>query len=299
MVIIENTFAEAFEGLFLRLILTAKDSTRLKQAAYDSTALPSVVINRTEGGIEKWLTPQETPDQRMGALIQFWGQYRPRHSQRSLDTFYEEVSYRIRQGILVVPTTALYDANDTNDGDTLDAMIRIGHCGDGYEWEETLHGRHIIRVPLMMGTFVIERYLRYNRGIMGGNLWLLCRDEEVALVAGDAAISAIQEVEGVITPFNICAAGSKPETRFPHIGPTTNHPYCPSLQHRIPDSLLPPAVSAIPEIVINGVSLSAVKRGMLAAIQAVQDVPGVEYISAGNYGGKLGQYQIHLHELMA
>lgn len=296
MAIINNTFAEAFEGLFLRLILTAKDSKRLKQAAYDSTALPSVVISRTEGGIEKWLTPNETPDQRMGALIQFWGQYHPRHHQKSVHAFYKEVSYRIRQGILVVPTTALYDAND---GDALDAMIRVGHCGDGYEWEETLYGRHIICIPLMMGTFVIERYLRYNRGVMGGNIWLLCRDEEVALAAGDVAISAIQEVEGVITPFNICAAGSKPETKFPHIGPTTNHPYCPSLRHRISDSQLPTDVSAIPEIVINGVSLSAVKRGMHAAIQAVQDIPGVEHISAGNYGGKLGQYQIHLHELIA
>jgi formylmethanofuran--tetrahydromethanopterin N-formyltransferase len=296
MAIIENTFAEAFEGLFLRLILTAKDLTRLKQAAYDSTALPSVVINRTEGGIEKWLAPKETPDQRMGALIQFWGQYHPKHPQKSVDTFYEEVSYRIRQGILVVPTTALYDAND---GDALDTMIRIGHCGDGYEWEETLHGRHIIRVPLMMGTFVIERFLRYNHGVMGGNIWLLCRDEDVAIAAGDAAISAIHEVEGVITPFNICAAGSKPETKFPHIGPTTNHPYCPSLRHRIPDSKLPADVLAIPEIVINGVSLSAVKRGMHAAIQAVQDIIGVEYISAGNYGGQLGQYQIYLNELIA
>ena len=299
MAIIENTFAEAFEGLFVRLILTAKDLTRLKQAAYNSTALPSVVINRTEGGIEKWLTPKETPDQRLGALIQFWGQYRPQQVQKSVDTFYKEVSYRIRQGILVVPTTALYDGNNPSDGDTLDAMIRIGHCGDGYEWEEKLHGRHIIRVPLMMGTFVIERYLQYNRGVMGGNLWLLCRNDEVALEAGDAAISAIQEVEGVITPFNICAAGSKPETKFPHIGPTTNHPYCPSLRHRIPDSQLPPDVSAIPEIVINGVSLSAVKHGMRAAIQAVQNLPGVERISAGNYDGKLGKYQIHLHELIA
>ena len=295
MAIIEHTYAEAFEGLFFRLVLTAKDMLRLKQAAYNSTALPSVVINRTEGGIEKWLTPKETPDQRMGALIQFWGQYHSRHPQKSIDSFYEEVSYRIRQGILVVPTTALYDANN---GDTLDAMSRIGHCGDGYEWEETLHGRHIIRIPLMMGTFVIERYIRYNRGVMGGNVWLLCSDEETALTAGDAAISAIQEVEGVITPFNICAAGSKPETKFPHIGPTTNHPYCPSLRHRIPNSHLPADINAIPEIVINGISLTAVKQGMQTAIQAVQDIPGVKNISAGNYGGKLGQYQIHLHELI-
>jgi formylmethanofuran--tetrahydromethanopterin N-formyltransferase len=296
MAIIENTFAEAFEGLFLRLILTAKDTTRLKQAACSSTALPSVVINRIEGGIEKWLDHKVTPDQRIGALIQFWGQYHSRHPQKSVDTFYEEVSYRIRQGILVVPTTALYNANE---GDKLDAMTRIGHCGDGYEWEETLHGRHVIRIPLMMGTFVLERYLQYNRGVMGGNIWLMCRDEAVALSAGETAITAIQDIEGIITPFNICAAGSKPETKFPLIGPTTNHPYCPSLRSRIPDSQLPAGVTAVPEIVINGISLSAVKRGMQAAIHAVRNMPGVKHISAGNYGGKLGQYQIHLHELIS
>jgi formylmethanofuran--tetrahydromethanopterin N-formyltransferase len=38
---------------------------------------------------------------------------------------------------------------------------------------------------------------------------------------------------------------------------------------------------------------------MRAAIQAVQNLPGVEHISAGNYDGKLGKYQIHLHELIA
>ena len=53
---IEDTYAEAFEGLFTRIIVTAKDEKRLKKAAYNSTALPSVVINRTEGGIEKWLS---------------------------------------------------------------------------------------------------------------------------------------------------------------------------------------------------------------------------------------------------
>lgn len=296
MTIIENTFAEAFEGLYLRLILTAKDATRLKQAAYGSTALPSVVINRLEGGIEKWLENDATPDQRLGAIIHFWGQYHSHAPQKSVDTFYKEASYRIRQGILVVPTTALYNATD---GNKLDAMTRIGHCGDGYEWEETLHGRHVIRIPLMMGTFIIERYLRYNQGVMGGNIWLMCRDEATALTAGEIVITALQDIEGIITPFNICAAGSKPETQFPQIGPTTNHPYCPSLQHRIPDSKLPSGVTAVPEIVINGISLSAVKRGMQAAIHAVRDLPGVEYISAGNYGGKLGQYHIYLQELIS
>jgi len=56
-------------------------------------------------------------------------------------------------------------------------------------------------------------------------------------------------------------------------------------------------VSYIPEIVINGVSLEAVKGAMRAGIEAALEVEGVTGISAGNYGGKLGEYKIFLREL--
>ena len=49
------------------------DEEILKKAAEDVTATPSIVIDRIEGGIEKWLSRKETPDGRMGAIIQFWG----------------------------------------------------------------------------------------------------------------------------------------------------------------------------------------------------------------------------------
>ncbi len=51
--------------------------------------------------------------------------------------------------------------------------------------------------------------------------------------AGKKALEAISQIEGVITPFDVCSAGSKTETKFPLIGPTTNHPYCPSLKKKL------------------------------------------------------------------
>jgi formylmethanofuran--tetrahydromethanopterin N-formyltransferase len=294
---VEDTFAEAFEGLFMRLMVTARDLKRLKKAAYNATALPSTVINRTEGGVEQWLRREETPDQRVGAIIQFWGMLDRNKPDASLKKFYREASYRIRQGILVVPTTALFNAHPSTD--RVDAMERIGHCGDGYEWEETYCGRQVIKIPLMMGDFVVERYLGYGVGVMGGNVWLMCRDEDAALDAGEQALQALRRVAGVVAPFDVCAAGSKPETRYPEIGPTTNHPYCPTLKTKIPDSKTPEGVTSIPEIVVNGVSLEAVKRAMKAAILSAMDVEGVVKVSAGNYGGKLGTYQIFLKELLA
>ncbi len=294
---IEDTYAEAFDGLFCRILITAKDEKRLKRAAYGCTALPMVVVGRTEGGVEKWVSETETIDGRLGAIVQFWGAIdTSKPFKASLKKFVKEVSYRIRQEILVEPTTCVFNALDSEK--KFDVMPSIGHCGDGYEWEEENYGRRVINIPLMMPGFKIERFLGYDIGVSGGNLWLMCKDEDSALEAGDKALKAIHSVEGVVTPFDICSAGSKPETHFPEIGPTTNHPYCPSLKGKIPDSKVPDGVYSIPEIVINGMSLEAVKKAMKAAIYAVRDMEGVFRISAGNYGGKLGKNKIYLRELV-
>jgi len=291
---IEDTYAEASEGLFTRLIVTAKDAKRLKKASYNSTALPSFVINRTEGGVERWLSKSETPDGRIGSIVQFWGGYGEKNVEKSVDRFYREVSYRIRQGILVVPTTAVFNNYDSKA--KIDTMDRIGRCGDGYEREENFKDRRIIRIPLMMGDFIIERYIGYGIGVMGGNVWFMCETEDAALEAGEKAIEAIGKVEGAITAFDICSAGSKPESKY-GLGSSTNHPYCPTLRGKIPDSKVPSGVNSIPEIVIHGITLDAVKNAMKAAILSVQEVDDVVRISAGNYGGRLGKYKIFLRGL--
>ncbi len=290
---LEDTYCEAFDGLVARVCVTARDEKRLKQAAYNATALPCTVFGESEGGIEKWLSEQETPDSRKGAVIQLWVNY-DKDAPQKLEY---ELSKRIRQGILVVPTTSVFNALDSHE--KIDTMGGIGHCGDGYETTEQRFGREVIVVPIMMGEFVIERYISYKKGVMGGNLWFLCESIDAALEAGEKALDAINHIDGAIAPFGICSAGSKPETNYPEIGPTTNHPYCPTLTQTIRGSKVPDGVQCIPEIVINGISLESVQAAMKAAIKSVHDVRGLVKISAGNYGGKLGRYKIVLKELVA
>ncbi|MEM2118715.1 MAG: formylmethanofuran--tetrahydromethanopterin N-formyltransferase [Candidatus Bathyarchaeia archaeon] len=296
--IIEDTYAEAFEGIYCRLIVTADDEETLRRAAQDATATPAIVIGRTEGGIEKWLTEKETPDKRKGAVLQFWGGIDPKKPfSESLKKFEVELSYRIRQDILVKPLTAVFDANQKPEG-KLDMMERVGHCGDGYEWIEKRHSRKVIIVPIMVPDFIIERFCGYARGVMGANFWIMCQTKEAMKEAGHAALEAISKVEGVITPFGVCSAGSKTETRFPWIGPTTNHLYCPSLKSKLQKlSKVPEGVNYIPEIVIDGTTMNAVKKAMKVGIEAASKTEGVVKISAGNYDGKLGKYKIHLREL--
>jgi len=296
--LIQDTFAEAFDGFYTRLIVTADDSETLRRAVEDATATPSTVIDRIEGGTEKWLTERETPDKRKGAILQFWGaHHKKKPFSDSLKKFETELSYRIRQDILVKPFTAVFDALPNAEG-KIDMMERVGHCGDGYEWIEKRHEREVIVVPIMVPDFVIERYLGYARGVMGANFWIMCKTKEAMKEAGEKALAAIHKVEGVITPFDVCSAGSKPETNFPWIGPTTNELYCPSLKGKLEgDSRVPEDVNYIPEIVIDGISISAVKEAMKKGISAASKIKGVVGISAGNYDGKLGEYKICLREL--
>lgn len=73
--------------------------------------------------------------------------------------------------------------------------------------------------------------------------------------------------------------------------------YCPTLRGRIDNSALPEDISAVYEVVINGLHEEALCLAMERGIQAAAK-RGIEYISAGNYGGELGQYKFHLHELL-
>ena len=56
-------------------------------------------------------------------------------------------------------------------------------------------------------------------------------------------------------------------------------------------------INSVLEIVIDGLTLEDVENAMRVGIQAAVK-PGIKKISAGIYGGGLGQYQIHLHKLI-
>ena len=289
---IEDTYCEAFTGTCVRMIVTAEDDKTIEKIAYDACATPGTVIERTESGVEKFLSPDQTPDNRPGVLIQFW------YNTKDLAKFDKELSFRIRQDILVKPFVKIFDAS-IDPFDYIDTTEHVGHCGDGYEWTEEIYGRTMIRVPICVPDFYIEQKLGCMEGIMGVNFWYYCSSKEAVLEAGYKSLDALAEVDGICTPFDICSAGSKVETNYPEIGPTTNHPYCPSLKEKIGDeSKVEDGVNYIPEIVINALTLEDAKNSLIEGINALNGVEGVLKVSAGNYGGNLGKYKFYLKEML-
>jgi len=297
MATIENTFCEAFSGLVVQLMVTAQDTEFLTRAANAFTALPSTVFGDAEGGIVKWLSKEETIDGRLGAIVQLWVTGTGKKAQAK---FYEQLGRRVRQGILVVPTTAVFDYFPHKAETKFDMMNNVGHCGDGYEEIIKKFNRNLISVPIMMGyDFIVENELTYYKGVMGGNLWLFCDSVDSGIQVGRKAVKVIAELDNVCTTFDVCSAGSKPETSFPEIGPSTNHPYCPTLKDRLsPEEYkVPSGVKSIPEIVFNAIDIQTIELTMLKVIEGIIDMEGLIKISAGNYGGKLGKYKIYLREL--
>jgi formylmethanofuran--tetrahydromethanopterin N-formyltransferase len=116
-------------------------------------------------------------------------------------------------------------------------------------------------------------------------------------------VAAIAKVPDVITPFpgGIVRSGSKVGAKYKGMIASTNDSFAPVLRGVVPKSELDAETIAVLEIVIDGLSSKAVADAMRAGLKAVTDTgadKGVTRVSAGNYGGKLGQHHYHLKELL-
>ena len=149
----------------------------------------------------------------------------------------------------------------------------------------------------MDGEFVIEATAGVAKGVAGGNIIIQAATQAAGLAAAQRAAGAIALLAGVITPFpgGVCRSGSKVGSKYKALVASTADAYCPTLRDRVESALLD-GVRCAYEIVIDGVDQTAVAAGMRVAIEAAAG-DGVIAIGAGNYGGRLGKYPIHLHEL--
>jgi len=291
---VEDTFAEAFRSYYSRVLITGSTSELARTAAVTSTGFATSALGcGVEAGIETELPEKQAPDGRPGIICQYhiWS--------RDPKKMYGVLLARIGHCVLTAPSTAVFDAT-ANPLAKIDLGVKLGFFGDGYEEEGEIGGRKVIIIPIMGGEFKIEREVGMSKGISGGNLWFMGSSQSAAIEAARSATAAISGVKGVITPFpgGVCSSGSKVGAeRYKFLANSTNHPYCPTLRGKIRDSKVPKGVESIMEVVINGTSLKSVQRAMKVGIDAALGTKGLIRISAGNFGGKLGRFKIHLRDL--
>ena len=287
---IEDTFAEAFKMRAARAIVTAETAAWARTAAVLATGYATSVIGcDAEAGLEGDVPAAETPDGRPGVSLLVFG-----FNAAALG---KALVNRIGQCVMTCPTTACFNGLQPAE-ETVKVGGLLRFFGDGHQASKKLDGRRYWRVPVMDGEFLCEDAFGVQRAVAGGNLLILARDQPAALHAAEAAVDAIRAVPGVILPFpgGIVRSGSKVGSRYKALRASTNEEYCPTLRGQ-GRTRLPADVHAVYEIVVDGLDVGAVEAAMRAGLRAACR-PGVVRISAGNYGGKLGQYPLHLHRIL-
>lgn len=293
-VMIEDTFAEAFGMKATRLIITADTRDWAMNAAAAMTGFAtSVIACGCEAGIEETLPHEKTPDGRPGVAVLIFAM--------SGNDLAKQVLTRAGQCVMTSPTSALFAGLASEERLKLGASLRF--FGDGFQISKVFGGKRYWRIPVMDGEFLCEEFAYAARAVGGGNILILGRSRAQVLVAAEQAVAAMHKVPGVIMPFpgGVVRSGSKVGSKYKSLIAASNDAYCPTLKG-LTKTMLTPDIEAVLEIVIDGLSKDAVGEAMRAGIEAackLGEKGGIARISAGNYGGKLGQFHFHLQKIMS
>ena len=285
---IENTFAEAFKMRGARMIITAVNPQWAMTAAQVTAGFAtSVIACGCEAGIERTIPADETPDGRPGASVLLFTM-----GSKGME---DQLMRRVGQCIMTCPTTACFNGLEGEKWAKIGGTLR--YFGDGFQISKLLEGRRFWRIPVMEGEFLVEEKFGIKKAVGGGNFLILGESPEAALAAAERAVEAMKGVRGVVMPFpgGVVRSGSKTSSKYKFLRASTNTAYCPTLRRQT-ESELPEGVNSVLEIVIDGLNEESVREATRIGVEAACQ-PGVVRISAGNYGGTLGQYQIHLWEL--
>jgi len=290
-VAIEDTFAEAFTMRVARLLITGRTLGWAREAAVKLTGFATSVIGcKCEAGIERELRDDETPDGRPGVSVLFLTM-----DKASLP---EQLIVRVGQTVLTCPTTACFDGlPEAPDRLPVGKALRV--FGDGFQASKVIGGKRYWRLPVMEGEFLIEETFGMLKGVGGGNFLILARDADAALASAEAAVAAMTGLPGVILPFpgGVVRSGSKVGSqRYKNLIATTNDAFAPTLK-AVTQSQLPEVVNSVLEIVLDGTDGPSIEAAMRAGIRAACR-PGVQTITAGNYGGKLGPHHFYLRKIL-
>lgn len=289
---IEDTYAEAFGIKVARVLITGASEHWAMVAATEATGFgTSVIMCPAEAGIECVVDGSKTPDGRPGVYIQICT-----FGYKALE---DQLLKRIGQCVLTAPTTAVW--NGLPDAEKqFDTGFKLKFFADGFESELEVGGRKAYAIPMMEGDFIIEHGIGAVEGVAGGNFFIFAENQMAGLEAAENAVKAVRQLEGSITPFpgGIVASGSKPgANKYTFLQASTNEKFAPTLKDKVEDTNIPPDVNALYELVINGINLDVVKAATKAGIEAAVKIRGIKKITAGNYGGTIGQYKINLSDL--
>lgn len=281
-----------------RVLITAQNLKWAYNAANAMTGFATSVIGcGVEAGIERELSTDETPDGRPGVSVLMFAM--------GSKVLMQQLETRMGQCILTCPTAAAFAGIESEDQINLGKHLR--YFGDGNQVAKLIPNAQGVnkrywRIPVMDGEFLTQETTGMVRAIGGGNFLVLGQSQPQVLAACEAAIEAMQAVPNVIMPFpgGVVRSGSKVGSKYPKMFASTNDAFCPTLKGAVKTEM-DMDIESVMEIVIDGLTFEDIALSMKVGIEAACELGashGIKRISAGNYGGKLGQHHFKLREIL-
>ncbi len=296
---IVDTYAEAFGMWASRILITGINEKWAYNSANSVTGFgTSVIMCGCEAAIERYVPEEETPDLRPGIEVLIFA-----NSFKGLE---EQMMKRIGQCVMTSPTAACFNALSDDAHEKIKKIIIGGKLkvfGDGFQISKRPASpnlaRRFWRIPIMESEFLCEHEFNAQPAIGGGNFLLIGENVESVLKASEKAVESIKTVRNVIAPFpgGVVRSGSKVGSIYKGMIASTNDAYCPVIKAISKKTELLEGENCVMEIVINGLDIDSLNLATKCGIEAACNVDGLTRISAGNYGGNLGKFHVHLREL--
>jgi len=284
---IEDTYAEGFFMSGTRFLITADTPEWALEAGRKATGFAtSIIACGCEADIESVF--DSGPDGRPGVAVTLMSMNHEKVAEQTLA--------RVGQCVMTCPTTACF--NGFEGGEPIEIGKSLRFFGDGFQVSKLLFGRRFWRIPVMDGEFFCEESFGSFEGGSDSNLIIVGEDRAVTLKAAEAAVAAMRRSGEVILPFpgGLVRSGSKVGSRYKKLVASTYHRFCPTLKNEA-DTLIPEGGNCVYELVVCSYSDKAIRRAMAAGIRAAA-ISGIVTITAGNYGGDLGQIKFPLYEIL-
>ena len=284
---VEDTFAEAFGMWGARIVVTADTPGWAEHAARSLTGFATSVIGcKCEAGIERVLDAAETPDGRPGVAALLFAPDEEGLGKRLVE--------RIGMTVLTCPTTACFNGLDAEDETDVGGKLR--YFGDGWQASKVLDGQAVLADPGDGGRVPRRGALRDRRGRRrrepdhpgrGRGDGPRARPRRRPRRCGRWRARSCRSRAA----SRAAAARSGRATRGRWRRRTTScaRRCAPrSTRARCPDG-----VGSVFEIVIDGLAPEPVREAMRVGLDAAARA-GALKITAGNYGGSLGEHHFHL-----
>ena len=259
---VDDTFAEAFGMRATALTITAHSVAWANQAAVTMTGFATSVIGcGCESGIDRSLNPDETPDGRPGVRVLLFAV--------STSELQKQLQNRVGQCVLTSPGSACYAGLEADEELKLGNALRF--FGDGWQVAKRLGDKRYWRIPVMDGEFICSATTGLSKtAVGGGNIIVMGARRRDDTRRNRTRRGSDRRSAGCYPAFpgGIARSGSKVGSKYKGVVASTNDAYCPTLKGS-GRSALDCDIASVLEIVIDGLTSTAVAAAMRAGVRAI------------------------------